>query len=234
MSSSNLDTLPEDELNAKYALALADLLLPAHRVQELIQSQTREKKIQVIEMSKTHESAGTAVDETKERKLIEGLRQSSAPGKEFNIDVLLDLKTILSTAGKAVMNSFLDRGLLDAIAYCMHTRLARVPMRDNEAIQLFECLQCLKVVMNNALGMDAVIRNTDIFRLICNCLRFTLRPLALEVLEILSVSCHFSEVAASRVAEGLRELSVSLNEPHFMCLKVNTTILYICFCACLF
>jgi len=218
-SPGSLEHLSDGDLNVKYEAALAELLLPAHRVQELIQSQTREKKIQTIQMSVTHASTGSTVSETKERELIEGLRHSSTPGKEFNIDVLLDLKTIISTAGKAVMLAFLEHGLLDAIAYCMHTRLARVPMRDNEAIQLFECLQCLKVVMNNALGMNAVIGNKDVFRLICHCLRFTLRPLALEVLEILSVSCHFSEEAASCVASGLRDLSTSLNEPHFMCLK---------------
>ena len=115
----------------------------------------------------------------------------------------------------------LDANLLEVIAMNIRAKLARVPMREIESIQLFECLQCLKAIMNNAVGMNSVISKKEVFSSICQCLRFISRPLALEVLEILSVSCNFNDKAAERVIEGLRGLSTSMSEPNLYFLKVS-------------
>jgi len=133
----------------------------------------------------------------------------------------LELKAILGTASKAILTEMLDANLLEVIAMNIRTKLARVPMREIESIQLFECLQCLKAIMNNAVGMNSVISKKEVFSSICQCLRFISRPLALEVLEILSVSCNFNDKAAERVIEGLRGLSTSMSEPNLYFLKVS-------------
>ena len=133
----------------------------------------------------------------------------------------MELKAILGTASKAILTEMLDANLLEAIAMNIRAKLSRVPMREIESIQLFECLQCLKAIMNNAVGMNAVISKKEVFSSICLCLRFISRPLALEVLEILSVSCNFNDKAAERVIEGLRGLSTSMSLPNLYFLKVS-------------
>jgi len=74
----DLESLSLDELNSKYELALGELLLPPHKVQELISSQSVKNKIQTIQLqNKTAKSTGVGAIGI---KLIQKLRANSSTG----------------------------------------------------------------------------------------------------------------------------------------------------------
>ena len=66
---------------------------------------------------------------------------------------------------------------------------------------------------------SSAIARGSVIGVICLSLHLSSRPLILSVLEILSVSCNYSEMAAKSVVEGMHKLAITRYEPSFACLK---------------
>ena len=60
----------------------------------------------------------------------------------------------------------------------------------------YEMLLCCKLVMSSSAGMDHFLKVPNSVETIVNCLNFCFKMLALQVLEILSVCCYYSNDAA--------------------------------------
>jgi hypothetical protein len=82
-----------------------------------------------------------------------------------------------------------------------------------DAAILFEVLLCLKVVMNAAVGMDAFVTTENSFETLTRCLLFHNKVILLEVLEILSVSCYYSEETCCLVIHGVCLLAQINRQP---------------------
>eukprot|EP00595_Chromulina_sp_UTEXLB2642_P002687 CAMPEP_0196762732 /NCGR_PEP_ID=MMETSP1095-20130614/2671_1 /TAXON_ID=96789 ORGANISM="Chromulina nebulosa, Strain UTEXLB2642" /NCGR_SAMPLE_ID=MMETSP1095 /ASSEMBLY_ACC=CAM_ASM_000446 /LENGTH=1196 /DNA_ID=CAMNT_0042114415 /DNA_START=419 /DNA_END=4009 /DNA_ORIENTATION=- len=70
--------------------------------------------------------------------------------------------------------------------------------------------------MNNQIGMEATLSLDGSIDSLCRCLMFEWKGLALLVLEILAVSCYYSETATFVVLESLRQWSHSRGEGAFV------------------
>ena len=73
---------------------------------------------------------------------------------------------------------------------------------------LYEVLLCCKIVMNSSTGMDYFLKVPNSIETIVNCLNFCFKMLALQVLEILSVCCYYSNVAAISVFKAFQVLFI--------------------------
>lgn len=85
---------------------------------------------------------------------------------------------------------------------------------------LFEIMTCCKCTMNNSLGMEGFLAVEGAIEAVAQSLRFDgYRGLTVQVIEILSVCCFYSEAAASKVGNGMRLLARLSKEAPFMCLS---------------
>lgn len=85
---------------------------------------------------------------------------------------------------------------------------------------LFEIMTCCKYTMNNSLGMEGFLAVEGAIEAVAQSLRFDgYRGLTVQVIEILSVCCFYSEAAACKVGDGMRLLARLSKEPPFMCLS---------------
>ena len=81
-------------------------------------------------------------------------------------------------------------------------------------------MTCCKCTMNNSLGMEGFLAVEGAIEAVAQSLRFDgYRGLTVQVIEILSVCCFYSELAASKVGEGMRLLARLSKEAPFMCLS---------------
>ncbi len=111
------------------------------------------------------------------------------------------------------MNSFFDAGGASVLVKCIDDRIARVPMTNLDAALLYEIMACIKTIMNNAVGMEGIIEHSNAIERIAETLRFEWKPLAMQVLEILSVSCYYSDRSTKLVISGMKRLAKSRQEP---------------------
>lgn len=206
---------PDEELSKLYAAVLDHLLFPPQVKESLIATQTREKKWQTCLLHRSVlddvETSKTMIWSDRDRKLLSTIKKSRCP----DIKSLIMLKTVLTTANQPFMVSFLDAGGIFVLVKCVEDRLNRNPMTDLDAALLFEIMSCFKTTMNNATGMEGIIEHPKAIERIVSCLNFTWKPLALQVLEILSVCCYYSERSASMVIKGMRILAKSRQEAPF-------------------
>ena len=117
------------------------------------------------------------------------------------------------------MNNFFDAGGASVLVKCIDDRIARVPMTNLDAALLYEIMACIKTIMNNAVGMEGMIEHSNAIERIAETLRFEWKPLALQVLEILSVSCYYSDRSTKLVISGMKRLAKSRQEPVYYVLS---------------
>jgi Diaphanous GTPase-binding Domain len=210
--SASLDDISDEELESLYASVLDHLLFPVAVKTELIKSQSKEKKRQMVLMHRSaiEKDKLTAWGE-KENLILSNLMKTRMP----DLKQLNHIKTVLTTANKAVLSSFIDSSGIIVFVKCINDRVARINITELDAVVLYELVSCLKVTMNNEIGMLAVLETPDALGALARCLIFEWKALSTIVLEILSCCCYYSESAAKSVMEGLRQWSITRGEKSF-------------------
>lgn len=210
--NNSLDDIDDDELEDLYASVLDHLLFPAAVKAELIKSQSKEKKKQMVIMHRSAIEKDKLVSwGEKENSILTILMKSRMP----DLKQLSYIKTVLTTANKAVLSSFIEASGVTVFVKCINERVARANVTELDAVVLYELVSCLKVTMNNETGMLAVLETPDAINALARCLIFEWKSLSTIVLEILSCCCYYSEAAAKAVIEALRQWSVTRGERTF-------------------
>lgn len=221
------------ELEKQYALVLDHLLFPQNVKAELIKTQTNEKKRQMVAMHKSaiekdelgswgeKESAILSTllkqcEHSFQMKYQIPMRDSPLDKQRYpDVKLISHLKTVLTTANKSVLSSFINESGIFVLITCINSRLAKTNLTDADAVLLYEIVSCFKVTMNNETGMEAVLDVNDGICSISRCLLFEWPLLSSLVLEILSCCCYYSESAAFAVIDGLRQWSLTRGEKAF-------------------
>lgn len=175
--SSDMNDYTEEEIGAMYQTVLDHLLFPPH-VQAQLKEQNLEKKWQMIQMQKhiLKDSSFSKWGET-HQLLLNAIITAKTP----DIQLLIRLKSLLSTSDKAFLISFIHAGGINVLMVCAEERLARVPMTELDAALLYEVMCCCKMVMNNATGMIGFINSPHAIERIAQSLLFEWKPVALQV-----------------------------------------------------
>lgn len=205
--------LSDDEINKIYSEVLDHMLLPSHIKSQLIDSESNEKKLITIKLNKKLINVEINWGTT-QNILMEKIVNTSNP----NLDDLILLNTMLRSANKPFMNSFIENNGVNILIKSVDDRLNATSMTFIDATLLFEILACIKNSMNNEIGMNAFIIHPDAIIHITLSLRFEWKVLTLQILEILAVCCYYSEEAALKVCEGFRLYSKIRKEYPFSCL----------------
>ena len=183
MIEDKSEELPaEEEIESMYSLVLDHLLFSPSLRDQLMKSESLEKKWQMAKMHQKIFESGTEscvqlLWSGKDSKMLKSLFNE----KVLDIKKLLELKSLLSTANKEWMIEFLKNDGILLIFDSVEFLLSRVPMSELDAALLFELIACCKVVMNNGLGMDATLEMPRSLDLIALSLRFEWKPIALQV-----------------------------------------------------
>lgn len=205
----------EDEIDEQYGFVLDSLLFPPHVKEQLMGSQTQEKKLMIIEMHKhllANKKGGLWGDQ--QNSLLNLIRNSKRP----DIQVLITLRSSLATANKNFLTGFLEADGIYVLMKCIDERIAKLPMTDLDASILYEIIGCCKCIMNNDTGMEAILVTPGAIEHIAKSLFFEWKPIALLVLEILSVCCYYTEDCSTSVRDGMKLLAKVRNEAPFQCL----------------
>jgi hypothetical protein len=210
----DFSNLSDDEINKIYGDVLDHMLLPPHIKSQLMDTETQEKKLQTVKLNK---NLLINVDNNwgeSQNILIKKLLNTSNP----IIDDLILLNTMLRSANKPFMNSFIENNGVDILVKSSDDRLNATTMTFIDATLLYEILCCIKNSMNNEIGMNSFIIHPDAIIHITLSLRFEWKVLTLQILEILAVCCYYSEEAALKVCQGFRLYAKARREYPFACL----------------
>ena len=190
---------PKEQLEEMYEQLLDKLLTPANVKEKLIKEQPLEKKWQLCLLHKSvlGDAAFSKTSEfgTRERQILSTLSSVSTP----DMKELLELKSMLKTANKQWMQSFLEANGITVLIEKMSIRVSRVPLSELDAGLLFEMILCCKAIMNNSTGMDSLLATPGAVDVIARSLIFDWKALALEALEILSVCCYYSQDCRAKI-----------------------------------
>jgi hypothetical protein len=201
-------------VNQLYVAVLDHLLTPPHVKDQLMESQSLEKKFQMINMhNHLFESMNSWGD--KENMLLTSIQKMKLP----DIPTLSRLKTILATGNFEMMTSFLENGGVSILLKAIENRINKKPITELDIAILFEILSCFKAIMKNSLGMDGVAQVAGSIDILAKCLRFEYKQFALQVLEILSVCAFYSEENAMKVLHGMKVNARFYQEAPFHCLS---------------
>ncbi len=183
-------------INQKYSAVLDHLLTPLSVKEQLIKTQSLEKKKQTVEMHKQlfekHNiqndsptpglaSAAKGWGE-KENVLLSSIQKSKNP----DLQSLAKLKIILSSANREFMTSFLESGGVSALLKMVDARLMKRPFTELDIATLYEILSCFKAVMNNPIGMDGIANTPGSVDILTRCLRFDYKLFSIQVRLFLS------------------------------------------------
>lgn len=135
--------------------------------------------------------------------------------KRPDIQQLLKLKSRIGTGNKKWVESFIAAQGIPTLLNAMDKILCEVPIGELDASILYEMVSCSKIIMNNGVTLIKFIETSGAIRIITQCLIFEWKPLALLVLEVLSVICDYSNDAASQVVKYLRYVSRMRREAPF-------------------
>eukprot|EP01038_Epipyxis_sp_PR26KG_P007973 gene7973-10813_t len=200
-NSKRMSQMPEaDEVNRLYEQVLESLLTPGAIKAKLMESQSLEKKWQTVVM---HNKDVQTIWGEREQTLLVTLNKARTP----NINNLSRLRAGLQSANKEFMRSFLSAGGVAVLMRAIQKMKDRDPFTDYDFAIMYEIMMCFRAVMNNSIGMDGIINIEGTVDTIATCLRFENKVYSLTVIEILSVCCYYSEVAAMKVMNGMRELA---------------------------
>eukprot|EP01038_Epipyxis_sp_PR26KG_P007971 gene7971-10811_t len=211
---------PNDDLViiSMYESVLDHLLTPPQVKEQLMQSQSIDKKWQTVTMHKQlfQDSKAQHVIKWSESDiaLLSSLQRSHVP----DLQSLSKLRLILSSANLEMMESFLEAEGVSILLTAIENRICKNPMSELDTAILYEILNCFKVVMNNDTGMEGFLDCDSSVGIICKCLRFDNKLITLLVLEMLSVCSYYSEPSATMVIEGMRSYARSNKELPFYCL----------------
>lgn len=168
-----------------YLAVLEDTLVPPAIRERLIETQSLERKWQFVQI---HQSGGSGTSSghtsktvvqwgEKEKALLLKIGTSKSP----DIQSLLSLKVLLSSANKETMSSFLKCDGVAILVKAILTRTNHKSMDEVEAAILYEILLCCKLVLNNMMGMKGFLAVTGSIDAIALSLRFEFKHLALLV-----------------------------------------------------
>lgn len=200
---------PEKELNELYGKVLDHLLTPPNVKVRLIESQTIEQKWKIVQVHVSSLEQETTWG-PKENALLMHILSSPSP----DVQILQQLRVILASANRAFMKKFLEADGVAIILKVILHRVSRKKLNDLDIAALYEVMMCCKLVMNNALGMDAFLAVSGSMDAIALCLKFEYKYLAILVLEILSACCY-CEWSTDLVMSGLRLYSRNHQEAPF-------------------
>jgi len=177
------DKMPSDEeINRRYLLVLDHLLVSSSKQEQLIKSETLDKKWRMIKMhSEVYDNDEASKHlrwGDKEIKLIKDVHREKSP----DIYKILELKNLLSTSNKEWMVEFIGAGGIISLLNCAESRLVKVPISELDAGILFELLSCFKILTNVSIGMEAVLEVKGSIDVIASSLRFEWKPLVILVI----------------------------------------------------
>ena len=156
--SANMSDYSESQILEIYSIVLDNLLFPPHVKEQLLATQTKEKKWQTIQMQKhiLKDSMLSRSQSWGEQhiSLLSLIRRSRVP----DIQLLIRLRSMLSTATLDILTGFLSSGGVELLMKCIDDRMSRVPMTDLDAALLYETTSCCKMVMNNSIGNVNIAR----------------------------------------------------------------------------
>lgn len=119
------------------------------------------------------------------------------------IELLTELNASLRSANRRKLRSFVQKRGVQVLLDTIRNRLKSRPQMDLDAAVQTEVIKCLKSVMNNIEGMNAIMHHRGALELIAFCLNFDWQPLAVLVMEILTVASVTSEEGCSQVSSPL-------------------------------
>jgi hypothetical protein len=214
MDWTDFSVMPDAEkVNELYASLLEAQLVPSNVRTGLEKSQTTEKKWATVlayrEMMGNKHMAQTSVYGQQDRDLVKVLKNNR---QRPDINLVLALKTRLSTANKAWMEGFIADQGIPTLLFAMEDRLNQYPLGELDAAILYELISCTKPIMNNGWTMDVFLSTKRAIRILTQSLIFEYKPLAIQVLEILSVVCNYSPEAAVIIVKYFRTTSRAKRE----------------------
>lgn len=166
-----------ERINVLYAAVLDHLLIPPSKKDELLQTQTLDKKKQMLKMHQQILEPGANSWGDKEAGLLNNIVKAKIP----DLQSLARLRIILTTANREFMVSFLEHGGVSVLLRTIESRVSKSPLRELDVAILYEILTCCKAVMNNRVGMDGFIAVQGSIATIARCLHFEFKTLALLV-----------------------------------------------------
>jgi hypothetical protein len=193
-----------DKVNSLYVAVLDHLLTPLHLKEQLLESQSIDKKVQMIKMhNHLFESMNNSQWGEKENALLVSITSKM---KLPDIATISRLKIILSTGNMEMMVSFLDSGGPSLLLKAIENRLVKKPLTELDIAILFEILSCCKAIMKSSVGMEGMaIAIQGSIDIIARCLRFDYKAFAMQIIEILSVCSFYSEETAMKVLHAMKE-----------------------------
>ena len=195
-----------------FELVLDRLLTPAHVKENLITSQSLDKKWQLIKLNRKIFEDDKDADEKDIEWIKNIIAEMNDTSKKNDIQVFTKLRVSLATQDRDFMDRFLELGGISAVVQAILLRVYNLPFTELDVTILYEILLCCKVIMNTALGMDAFLAVNGSIETIARCLNFDYKLMSLLALEILSVCSYYSEDSCCMVLHGLQLLARSKNE----------------------
>lgn len=144
-TKEDLDMENVDRIDTMYRALLDHLLMPPAKIEELMHSQTVEKKKQMLKMHAELFEPGASLWGEKDHMLLTNILKSKVP----DLQSLSRLRVVLSSANKEFMTSFLDNGGVTVLLKTIDSRINKLPMSELDVAVLYEILSCCKAVMNN-------------------------------------------------------------------------------------
>ena len=159
-----------------YENILDNMLTTPQMKEQLMESQTMDKKRQFVKM---HKEIFTGGWEDSDTMLLNVIQKSKVP----DIHSLSTLKISLKAANKEFMNSFLEAGGVSILLKAIENRLHKNPITELDIAILYEIVCCCKAVMNNSTGMEGFLSVHGAIDTIARSLNFEYKAYALLVSE---------------------------------------------------
>lgn len=180
-------TIPEDDpdrINELFGEVLDYQLTPAHVKERMMQTESLEKKLQMIKMYQNFSGSHVAATPWTERvaTILASIQKSKTP----DIHTIIRLKAILTSANRENMESFIEQGGVSVLVRAIENRLRKRPFTELDTAVLYEILGCCKHVMNNAIGMKGFSEVPGAIEVLALCLKFEFKPFALQVRVVIS------------------------------------------------
>jgi len=214
--SSGKDDQPNgEELDKIYKQVLEELAIPESKRAEMIAKETDARKWDLIKqhsaMIKMESNAPNAGDRKKGAAFwVELISRRKASGEPvITVSEAGELYAVLRTAHKKFLEDFIQRDGVDFLIDLTRYYTGRDPMTDTEKKILPQIMSCYKPLMNNNMGMDAVLNNDDsitTFALGMDLSDTENLQTAQEVVMLLAVTCFYSPEGRERVVEAMEDL----------------------------
>ena len=188
------NTQPDSTIIEKfYNSVLEAQLIPPNVRENLSKKMTVEKKWETVihyhSMIGNAQVTQNASFGENDRNLLNSLKNRR---KRPDITQLLNLKSRIGTCNKSWMESFLNEHGIDILINSMNVRLSKVPLGELDAAILYELICCIKTIINSGVTMKIFLNTENALRTVAHSLLFEWKPLALQVLEVLSVISDYS------------------------------------------